>query len=168
MLATARLVAVLFDIDGTLFNSDSIHLSVFQELLAQEGFDEGRKISEDFFMERISGRSNQMITSDLFPSWDENERTAFVERKEARFRQQAAERLASLATPGLQRLLDTLQSEGVACSAVTNAPRANAELMLGAIGRQSFFRPLIIGDECSAAKPHPEPYLAAMRALGVD
>ena len=162
-----RLAAVLFDIDGTLFNSDSIHFSVFQEMLVQEGFDGGRPITEAFFMERISGRSNQLIAADLFPSWDDTRRAAFVERKEARFRQQAAERLASLATPGLQRLLDKLQSEGVHCAAVTNAPRANAELMLGAIGRQSFFHPLIIGDECSAAKPHPEPYLSAMRALGV-
>eukprot|EP00320_Phaeocystis_rex_P007132 CAMPEP_0119061786 /NCGR_PEP_ID=MMETSP1178-20130426/5534_1 /TAXON_ID=33656 /ORGANISM="unid sp, Strain CCMP2000" /LENGTH=233 /DNA_ID=CAMNT_0007043023 /DNA_START=29 /DNA_END=730 /DNA_ORIENTATION=- len=168
MLSSCRLLAVLFDIDGTLFNSDAIHCSVFREMLVQEGFDGGRPISEAFFMERISGRSNPLITADLFPSWDESKRAAFVERKEARFRQQAAERLASLATPGLQRLLDTLQSEGVHCAAVTNAPRLNAELMLGAIGRQSFFRPLIIGDECSAAKPHPEPYLAAMRALGVS
>ncbi|EOD39073.1 hypothetical protein EMIHUDRAFT_56982, partial [Emiliania huxleyi CCMP1516] len=64
--------------------------------------------------------------------------------------------------------------QGVRCAAVTNAPRANAELMLGAIGAVagkeslSFFSPLIIGDECSHAKPHPEPYLAAMRLLGVE
>ena len=31
-----------------------------------------------------------------------------------------------------------------------------------------FFRPLIIGDECARAKPDPEPYLVAMRALGVS
>ena len=30
------------------------------------------------------------------------------------------------------------------------------------------FEPLIIGDECSHAKPHPEPYLAAMRYLGLQ
>ena len=44
----------------------------------------------------------------------------------------------------------------------------NAILMLRAIGRDEFFRPLVIGDECANAKPHPEPYLAAMRVLDVD
>ena len=79
-----------------------------------------------------------------------------------------AERLASLATPGLTPLLAHLEAKGVRCAAVTNAPRANAELMLSAIDRLDFFEPLIIGDECSHAKPHPEPYLAAMRLLGVE
>ena len=57
---------------------------------------------------------------------------------------------------------------------MTNAPRANAELMLASIGTLAgrpsldYFDPLVIGDECAHAKPHPEPYRAAMRGLGVD
>lgn len=56
---------------------------------------------------------------------------------------------------------------GLRKAAVTNAPRANAEQMLSAIDRLQWFDTLVIGDECSAAKPDPEPYLAAMRNLGV-
>ena len=70
---------------------------------------------------------------------------------QARFRELAAARLPSLVTPGLERLLARLDAAGVPYAAVTNAPRANAELMLDAIGRRHAFSPLVIGDECTAA-----------------
>ena len=41
----------------------------------------------------------------------------------------------------------------------------------GIAGRRDgldFFWPLIIGEECEHGKPWPDPYLAAMKALGVD
>ena len=41
-----RLAAVLFDIDGTLFNSDALHLQAFQESLQEENYDGGKRISE--------------------------------------------------------------------------------------------------------------------------
>jgi len=164
----STLKAVLFDIDGTLFNSDEIHLAVFQEMLQAQGFNGGDRIDKRFFLERISGRQNARIVADLFPEWGVEEGSAFSERKEARFRELAVDRLAELITPGLPTFLDFLAARGVACAAVTNAPRPNALLMLRAIGRDDFFHPLVIGDECSNAKPHPEPYLAAMRVLGVD
>ena len=165
---TTKLKAVLFDIDGTLFNSDGLHLVVFQDVLAEYKYNGGERIDEDFFMKRIAGRQNKLICQDLFPEWGEDESTAFSNLKEQRFRELAAERLSSLVTPGLPMLLSHLESKGVRCAAVTNAPRANAELMLSSIDRLGWFEPLIIGDECVHAKPHPEPYLAAMRALGVS
>ena len=117
--------------------------------------------------------SNTVAAGDLFPGWTAAEGEAFAVRKEARFRERAASQLASLTTPGLQELCARLSAAGVRCAAVTNAPRANAELMLHSLGTIAgvpaieHFSPLVIGDECVHAKPHPEPYLAAMRALGV-
>ena len=193
-----KLHAVLFDIDGTLFNSDALHLAVFQDILAEEGYNDGRRIDESFFLEHIvralpnlhdglptcrvltgsmhvsqSGKQNKLICEDLFPDWSEDEGAAFAQRKEQRFRDLAASKLPLLLTPGLHTFCNRLRAAGVACAAVTNAPRANAELMIAAVGpiagkpSLEFFSPLIIGDECSQAKPHPEPYLAAMRELGV-
>ena len=167
LLSNARLSAALFDIDGTLFNSDALHLLAFQELLQEEGFNGGERISEAFFLENISGRQNSQIVRDLFPERTAAQGADFSDRKEAKFRELAAAELSGMVTPGLEALLGTLEARGVRCAAVTNAPRANAELMLGAIGRLGWFEPLIIGDECTAGKPDPEPYLRAMRELGV-
>ena len=194
MSAATRPQAMLFDIDGTLFNSDSLHCAlhafcrlaslhhsntltlrqppctddVFREVLADEGFDGGEPISEAFFRERISGRANAAICADLFPDKSTEEAEAFSAMKEQRFRDLAASQLASLTTPGLQGLIRWIEQNGIRTAAVTNAPRPNAELMLRSISRLEWFEILVIGDECTAAKPDPEPYLEAMRKLGVE
>ena len=58
---------------------------------------------------------------------------------------------------------------GVPATAVTNAPRLNGELMLGALGFLDVFNTkpnggVVYGGECARAKPHPDPYVDAMRA----
>ena len=71
-------------------------------------------------------------------------------------------------TPGLVALLDWLQASGMPYAAVTNAPRANAELMLKALSLRDRFETLIIGEELPNPKPHPMPYLNAAEESGID
>ncbi len=137
------------------------------ELLALEGID----CDSSFFESRISGRANALICADLLPHLTGQERDAWVERKEALFRERAAEGLEPL--NGLMELLRAFRAAGVKVAAVTNAPKLNAHMILVALelhvgsGSELAFDELILGEECSHAKPHPEPYLEAMRRLGV-
>jgi beta-phosphoglucomutase len=55
---------------------------------------------------------------------------------------------------------------GVPYGVVTNAPRANAELMLTGLGLATRFPVLVIGDELAHGKPHPLPYLTGLERLG--
>jgi beta-phosphoglucomutase-like phosphatase (HAD superfamily) len=50
--------------------------------------------------------------------------------------------------------------------AVTNAPRLNAQMLLGGLGIVDRFKVLVIGDELAQGKPHPMPYLEGLRAVG--
>ncbi|CAI5522194.1 unnamed protein product [Closterium sp. Naga37s-1] len=160
-----QLRAVLFDIDGTLTDSDPLHFLAFQRMLSDVGFDGGRPIDEAFFRTRISGRHNPDIGRDLFPEWTEEQRTAFLDEKEALFRRLAGDHIKPVA--GLDRLCAWIEATGLRRAAVTNAPRENAEQMLAALGLTSFFEHLIIGSECARAKPFPDPYQEAMRRFGV-
>merc|ERR1711991_124819 len=57
----------------------------------------------------------------------------------------------------------------VALSLVTNAPRVNADMMLAELGMDEIFGDdVVLGEECARAKPFPDPYLTAMKRLGVD
>ena len=71
------------------------------------------------------------------------------------------------ATPGLDALLEYAEAEGLKKAVVTNANRLNAEAMLDAIGQRGRFDTIIIGEECPRGKPHPDPYLQAIAALGI-
>jgi HAD superfamily hydrolase (TIGR01509 family) len=61
-------------------------------------------------------------------------------------------------------LLDLADRAHVPMAAITNAPRANAEMMLAGLGIAHRFRTLVIGDELAHGKPHPLPYLEGLRA----
>ena len=161
---------VLFDVDGTLADSDPIHFEVFRTLLLEHGVNGGRPIDEEFFKRNISGRSNAAITADFFPGFSVRERERFSARKEGMYRERAKDSLRQI--EGLQRFLDACRARGVRMAAVTNAPRANAELMLAAlnleVGAGAVFETLVIGDECARPKPAPDPYLTALERMGVD
>jgi HAD superfamily hydrolase (TIGR01509 family) len=69
--------------------------------------------------------------------------------------------------PGARELLAALVSRGVPCALVTMSWESLAAAVLSNLPRGSFTA-VITGDVVSHGKPHPEPYLAAARVLGVD
>ncbi|MBT0771926.1 HAD family hydrolase [Kineosporia sp. J2-2] len=68
--------------------------------------------------------------------------------------------------PGARELLFALHDAGVPCALVTMSYRAMAEAILAGLPGE-FFRFLVTGDEVTRGKPHPEPYLKAAGLLGV-
>ncbi|EXC26727.1 Phosphorylated carbohydrates phosphatase [Morus notabilis] len=158
----APLEGILFDVDGTLCDSDPLHHYAFREMLQEIGFNGGVPIDEDFFIENIAGKHNDDIARALFPD-DFQRGLKFTDDKEAMFRRLAAEQLKPL--DGLYKLKKWVEDRGLKRAAVTNAPRPNAELMISRLGLSDFFDAVIIGSECDHAKPHPDPYLKALDIL---
>ena len=154
--------ALLFDIDGTLTDTDALHLSAFNHVLAPYGhvFDRERYARE------LMGFSMSDIAARFLPGIESPQQIAIMAEKEAVFRSLAGESLHPM--PGLMALLDAAGRSGIPIAAVTNAPRVNAEMILGALGIRERFRALVIGDELAHGKPHPLPYLEGLRALGAD
>jgi HAD superfamily hydrolase (TIGR01509 family) len=150
--------ALLFDLDGTMLNSDPIHEAVFMELWTARGL----PVPEGFYMEQVHGRLNVDVFADYLP--DEPDPQGLSEWKEAQFRDRLPSPYPS--TPGLEAFLDHAQEHGWQLAVVTNAMRLNAEAMLGAIGLRNRFEVIVIGGECAHGKPHPLPYLTAMKLLG--
>jgi beta-phosphoglucomutase-like phosphatase (HAD superfamily) len=64
--------------------------------------------------------------------------------------------------------MDHADRDGIPMAAVTNAPAANAELMLTGLGVKHRFRTVVIGDDLPRAKPDPLPYLIAGERLGLS
>lgn len=154
------LAALLFDLDGTLANTDPIHMQAWREELAPHGL----QIDEPFYRANISGRLNPHIVADLLPELDEGEASSLIERKEARFRDSAA-RLERLA--GLDDLLRWAGDRGLDIALVTNAPADNARFMLSALGLSDTFPLVVLGADAPPGKPDPAPYRKALERLGV-
>src|SRR3954466_8099394 len=152
--------ALLFDIDGTLTDTDALHLEAFNAVLGPYGhaFDHAR------FTQELQGFSNASIGARFLPGESVERQAAIIGEKEKTFRDLVAGRIQPL--PGLMELLALADRANVPRVAVTNAPRLNAEMLLAGLGITGRFKVLVIGDELAQGKPHPMPYLEGLRAVG--
>lgn len=166
LATTVPVQAVLFDIDGTLCDSDPLHHLAFQELLLEIGYNNGVPIDDEFFIKNIAGRSDVEAAQNLFPDWPPEKGLKFLDDKEAKYRSLAKERLVPV--KGLGKVVQWVKDHGYKRAAVTNAPRINAELMISLLGLSDFFQAVIIGGECEQPKPAPYPYLKALKELEVS
>lgn len=157
--ATPAPLALLFDLDGTLVDTDRLHHAAFCAVLAETG---RPPISMADYKLRIMGHPNAEIAGWLFPG--DPEAQARVDRKEDLFRDALAARIDPV--PGALALLDWAEATGARAAVVTNAPRRNAVAMLEAAGLDARLTELVIGEECARPKPDPLPYQEAMRRLG--
>ncbi|NEP45980.1 MAG: HAD family phosphatase, partial [Okeania sp. SIO2H7] len=153
--------AILFDLDGTLTNTDVVHYNTWQEIL--RGY--GLEIDPVFYDQHFSGRMNKDILLDILPQLSTAEAIALGDRKESEFRQRAKDTLVPL--PGLLSLLDWCDRHRVRKAVVTNAPIENAEFMLDVLKLQDRFPVVIIGEQVEFGKPHPMPYRVGMQRLEV-
>lgn len=151
--------ALLFDLDGTMLNSDPIHMQVYKELWSARGME----LDEAFYMANVHGRLNVEVYADFLP--DEPDPQGLSEWKEAQFRDRLPRPYPPM--PGVGTLVARAVAEDWPRAIVTNAMRLNAEAMLGAIGLRDAFDVIVIGEECPRGKPDPYPYQEAMRQLGV-
>ncbi|MBR0926487.1 HAD-IA family hydrolase [Bradyrhizobium diazoefficiens] len=154
--------ALLFDIDGTLANTDPLHLEAFNQVLGPRGhvFDHAR------FSRELQGFANVSIGDRFLPDETPERRAAILAEKEAIFRDLVVGQIEPL--PGLMALLDRADAAGVPMVAVTNAPRLNAELLLSGLGITARFKAIVIGDELPHGKPHPLPYQEGLRFVGAS
>jgi len=152
--------ALLFDLDGTLVDTDALHLQAFNCLLAR--FD--RHIDEDYYKRHVMGFKHEQIMDAIFPSASADEKCAYAEEKELLVRGLFDRELEPL--PGLLELLRHAESVGCAMAVVTNAPRENARLLLRGLGMEHRFKTIVYGEELEFGKPHPLPYLTALQLLG--
>lgn len=155
------LKALLFDLDGTLAQTNSVHHSTWVKVLEPHGYD----VTWDFYRDRISGRLAPEIVTDLLPDLSDEEAQEMAEQKEAQFREQAGD-LKPL--PGLLELIEKGQERGMGIALVTNAPKENVLVVLDILGLDDTFEPVILAEEIGVSKPDPAPYQAALEALNVS
>jgi len=151
--------ALLFDIDGTMADTDALHVEAFNQVFGPRGhvFDRARAAKE------LMGFSTASLAERFLPDETQERQAAIMAEKEAVFRKLASGKIQPM--PGLMTLLALADRAGVPVVAVTNAPRLNAELLLSGLGIMHRFQALVIGDELPHAKPHPLPYLEGLRAV---
>lgn len=154
------LKALLFDLDGTLTETDSLHFEIWRDRLQPYGY----TVDRAFYQAQISGGLNPEIIARLLPQLSAEAQTKFAWEKEAEFRQRA-EFLTPL--PGVLDCLNWAKQHGLKLAVVTNAPRENAAFMLSILHLDQTFPTVILSEDLPFGKPDPLPYLEALRRLEI-
>ena len=153
--------ALLFDLDGTIVDSDPDHLRAFQTVFAGLGI----ALDRDNYVRGIMGASNDIIGERYLSHLSKAEREAAIARKEQLYRDDLGDLTP---TAGFVTFLDFAEAERFKTALVTNAPRANVDQVLKALSLSSRLPVRIIGAELARAKPDPLPYVTALEKLGAD
>jgi HAD superfamily hydrolase (TIGR01509 family) len=151
--------ALLFDLDGTLAETNSVHFSTWVETLKPHGIE----VTWSIYRDKISGRTTPEVSEDLLPDLAPEEARKVGESKEASFRERTGE-LKPL--PGLLEFVEEARGRGMSVALVTNAPKENVFAMLDALGLEDAFEPTVVAEDVGVGKPDPAPYNAALEALG--
>ncbi len=155
------LKALLFDLDGTLSNTDAVHFSTWIEVLRPYGIE----VTRELYEERLSGRMDEDGVRDLLPDLSEEETNRLLEFEELRARQRASE-LGPL--PGLRGLLEQGRRREVSLALVTNSTDEDAGEVLQPLGLNGAFDPIIYPKDTDEDKPAAVPYEEALERLGVS
>ena len=151
--------AVLFDMDGTLIDSEPYWLASEQALAAEHN---GNWTHEDglsvvgLSLDESSKVFKDKASVDLEPSEIVTRLTADV--------QSQLEKVIPW-RPGAKELLLDLRKNGVKTALVTMSLHRMAQQVVDAIEFDAF-DVIVAGDDVLRGKPHPEPYLKAAEQLG--
>ncbi len=154
--------AVLFDMDGTLFDSEPLWDVAIEELAR----DYGAEISVEVRLNMV-GRSVDesmlLFHEGIGQPWRDAAVSAawIYDRVAGLFATDLVWR------PGAQELLHEVRAAGLPTALVTSTNRRCVEVALDTLGRHNFDA-VVCGDEVAFTKPHPDPYLRAAKLLNVE
>jgi HAD superfamily hydrolase (TIGR01509 family) len=156
-------LAILFDFDGVLADTEPLHLACWNQTLAPLGI----QITWPLYLERCVGISDreflEVLGSLSTPPRSVNELWPLYPAKKRLFAERAT--TGTLVSTETKALLAELR--GYPMAVVTSSSRQEIEAILRAEGIYDLFATIVYGDDVKHLKPDPEPYSTAMRRLGV-
>jgi HAD superfamily hydrolase (TIGR01509 family) len=154
--------AVLWDLDGTLVDSEQFHWQSWRDVLSPEGL----SISHEQFLASFGMKNDPIMRKWLGAGYTPERSARLAEAKEADYRR-LVEAHGLTPLPGAREWVAALKATGWKQAIVTSAPRANAEVMLRVLGLAAAFDVVVVAEDVSAGKPDPEVFLTGASRLGI-
>jgi beta-phosphoglucomutase len=160
-----ELDGVLFDFNGTLSDDEGILRDLFIELAATEC---GVSITARQYQDDLAGRSDREIVADILalapgtPGGVER----FLPMIDAEYAARVAQE--SPIRPATRELVRALHAAGLKLGVVTGASRLQVLPALERAGLRELFGVVVTDEDVAEGKPHPEGFLRAASALGLE
>lgn len=153
---------VLWDLDGTLIDSEQYHWIAWRDTMLAEGV----PITHDQFVKTF-GLRNDSIVPQWIPDATPERVDTIADAKERHYRRLVREGgLAAL--PGASEWTTRLAADGWLQAIASSAPRANVDVVLAVLGIAHIFQAVISAEDVTRGKPDPQVFLTAASRLGVS
>jgi pyrophosphatase PpaX len=148
---------ILFDLDGTLIDTNELIIASFDHTF--------KHYNLPYTREEIIGFNGPPLR-DTFHQID----PGHAEKMIATYREHNLKHHDSyvIPFPHVAEVLEQLEGGGIQLGIVTTKMRKSVEMGLAVTGIARYFETVVTYDDVEHAKPHPEPVVRAMEALGAD
>jgi mannitol-1-/sugar-/sorbitol-6-phosphatase len=153
--------AALFDLDGTLVDSEPVHRAAWRSFFASRGWE----VSEETYAAHFLGRRGADAFRSVDGPWRNEDPEALLQEVLTHL---SAESTEPGTVPGAADLVRSVHAAGAPIAVVTSAPRAWVDEALAFVGVADLVSVVVSAEDVTAGKPDPEGYLAACDRLGVD
>jgi len=154
--------AVLWDMDGTLIDSEDLHWIAWRNTLANEGI----FITHGQFLSSFGQRNDSILPRWLGAGATPERMERIANAKEEVYRRRVRRNGIS-PLPGVANWLHRLHQEGWLQAIASAAPRANVDAVLEALSATHIFQAIASAEDVHRGKPDPEVYLTAAARVGV-
>jgi HAD superfamily hydrolase (TIGR01509 family) len=152
--------AVLFDIDGTLVDSNYLHVHAWHRSFADEGL-----TVESWRVHRSIGMDGSTLLDTLVPDADEDARKRL---KEGHSRYYMEDKGLLRLLPGARALLERVKELGLQVVLATSAPEDELAVLREVLDSEDIYSAMTSGEDVDTAKPQPDIVNIAMDRAGVD
>ena len=153
--------ALFFDLDGTISDTDAIHLANWIELLRPHSVD----VDMDLFKNTLSSLSVEEAIDELLPNISQKEKDQLLESEESGYRKRMN---MTGAITGFDAFIEEARGRGIEIALVSNASKEDAHNSLEALKLMDAFDPMIFAEDIGVKKPDPAPYKAALDHLNIS
>ena len=153
--------AVIFDVDGTLLDTERIYMKAWKEAAAEMGY-----VMPDSLLQKTRA-VDAKIAAKIFEEEIGNGFSYQAVRPiRVRIAEEIIERESPILKPGVLELLAFLKDKGIRLAVASSTNTKTTKEHLEASGILAPFEAVVGGDQIVKGKPNPDIFLKAAEALG--
>jgi len=152
----------IFDLDGTLVDTDDIYISVWNDIMKKYKL----TVDDNFFKFFIQGKNDIIFLKEIFPKIDIKEINKISELKDNLFIKYLESFEKDIMIDGSKEFIQKNKNRRM--GVVTSCNKKSAEFILKKINLQDYIQFLIASEDCNKHKPDKEPYQRAIDILQCD
>lgn len=155
--------AFIFDMDGTMFDTEPISAQAWRAVCAPHGWD----VPESLFL-RVVGMDNRSIANIFRQTFGPDFPYEDIRRQKTAWQMQYYRDHDIPLKDGLHAILAFARTHKIRCAVASSSPAVQIRFLLEKTGTISYFSYIQSGEDVAHGKPAPDIFFAACQGLGVS